>query len=185
MKIGLLFGSFNPIHIGHIAIAKYMAEHTDLNRVWLVVTPHNPLKEKRFLAEENKRLSSVKKAIGKNSKIKVCDVEFSLPQPSYTINTLTFLKKKYPQHDFVLIIGSDNLNLFHKWKDHKKILLDFELYVYPRFSPLKRENVERSETRGIPSRRNIKLFDAPLLDVSSTFIRDQIKKGKGVKHLLP
>src|ERR1035437_2089903 len=142
MKIGLLFGSFNPIHIGHLAIANYMAEFTDLEQVWLIVSPHNPLKEKKSLADARKRLAQVKKAIkghtpaplkrGKTAKIKVSDVEFSLSQPSYTINTLEVLNKKYPQHKFVLIIGSDNLNRFHQWKDYKKILSKHKIYVYPR-----------------------------------------------------
>lgn len=180
MKIGLLFGSFNPIHIGHIAIANYMAEQTDLDQVWLVVSPHNPLKEKKSLADAKKRFASVKKAIGRNSKIKVSNVEFALPQPSYTINTLEVLRKKYPKNKFLLIIGSDNLNLFHKWKDYKKILSDYKIYVYPRaLSPLK-----RGAGGIVKNHRNVKIVNAPLIDISSTFIREQMKKGKDVKDLL-
>jgi nicotinate-nucleotide adenylyltransferase len=186
MKIGLFFGSFNPIHTGHIAIAKYMAGHTGLDKVWLVVSPHNPLKDKRSLEEAKKRLALVKRSVGRNSKIKVSDVEFSLPQPSYTIKTLTYLKNKYPKHEFVLIIGSDNLNLFHKWKDYRKILKGYEIYVYPRSSPPSKGGLSlpAGQAGGILSHHNVKLFDAPLLDISSTFIREQIKKGKKVNHLL-
>ena len=176
MKVGLLFGSFNPIHIGHVAIAKYMADKTDLEQVWLVVSPHNPLKEKKPLVDGKKRLAQVKKAIGKNSKIKVSDVEFKLTQPSYTINTLELLKKKFPKNKFVLIIGLDNLSSFSKWKDYKKILKDYTIYVYPR---------EGSDGGKLMSRSNVKMIDAPLLDVSSTFIREQIRKGKDVKELIP
>lgn len=176
MKIGLLFGSFNPIHIGHVAIAKYFSEQTDLDQVWMVVSPHNPLKEKKSLADGKKRLVQVKKAIEKNSKIKVSDIEFKLPQPSYTINTLEVLTKKFPKNKFVLVIGSDNLNLFHKWKEHKKILKDYKIYVYPRTD---------SGRRRFKIHSNVKNFDAPLLNISSTFIREQMKKGKDVRKFLP
>jgi len=175
MKVGLLFGSFNPIHIGHIAIADYMADQTDLDQVWLVVSPHNPLKEKKSLADAKKRFTSVKKAIGRNSKIKISDVEFGLPQPSYTINTLEVLKKKFSKNIFTLIIGSDNLSLFHKWKDYKKILSEYEIYVYPRSD---------SDGGKFKNHRNIKMVDAPIIDISSTFIREQMKKGNDVKKLL-
>ena len=176
MKVGLLFGSFNPIHIGHVAIAKYMAEKTDLEQVWLVVSPHNPLKEKKSLADGKKRLAQVKKAIGRNSKIKVSDVEFKLSQPSYTINTLELLKKKYTKNIFSLIIGTDNLSSFSKWKDYKKILKEYTIYVYPRSG---------SDGGKLMSHSNVKMIDAPLLDVSSTFIREQMKKGKDVRDLIP
>ncbi|MFI5164958.1 MAG: nicotinate (nicotinamide) nucleotide adenylyltransferase, partial [Bacteroidia bacterium] len=128
MKIGLLFGSFNPIHKGHIAVAKFMAEETDLKQVWLIVSPHNPLKEKKSLADEKKRLAQVKKATGRSKKIKVSDVEFKLAQPSYTISTLEVLKRKYPKNKFVIIMGFDNLFSFHKWKEYKTILKKVELY---------------------------------------------------------
>ena len=180
MKIGLLFGSFNPIHIGHIAIARYMAEQTDLDQVWLVVSPHNPLKEKRSLVDAEKRYISVKKAIGRNSTIKVSKVEFSLPQPSYTINTLEVLKKKYPQNKFVLIIGTDNLKIFNKWKDYKKILKTFELYVYPRRTKIPDKDLSR-----LYNYQNATYFNAPRIDISSTFIREQMKKGKDVRYFLP
>lgn len=180
MKIGLLFGSFNPVHIGHLVIANYMAEFTDLDQVWLVVSPHNPLKDKKSLADSKKRLISVKKAIGRNSKIKSSDIEFNLPQPSYTINTLHCLRKKYPKNKFVIIIGSDNLKLFHKWKDYKKILEGYEIYVYPRISTFKNR-----PSRIIKKYSNIRMVDAPRIDISSTFIREQIKQGKDVRYFIP
>jgi nicotinate-nucleotide adenylyltransferase len=180
MKIGLLFGSFNPIHIGHLAVANYMAEFTDLHQVWLVVSPHNPLKEKKSLLDARKRFATVKKAVGKNSTIKVSDVEFNLAQPSYTINTLEVLNKKYPKHEFVLIMGLDNLVSFHKWKDYKKILKTVELYIYPRNATHSKKDIAR--TWKYP---NVTFFNAPLMNISSTFIREQMKKGKDVRYLIP
>ncbi|MBI4932138.1 MAG: nicotinate-nucleotide adenylyltransferase [Bacteroidetes bacterium] len=179
MKVGLLFGSFNPIHIGHIAIAKYMAENTDLGQVWLVVSPHNPLKEKKSLADAKKRLTQVRKSIGRNPKIKVSDIEFGLPQPSYTIHTLEFLNKKYSKKKFTLIIGLDNLISFHKWKDYKKILKKFEVYVYPRKTSFNKNILSR-----LWKYPNVTFFNAPLIDVSSTFIREQMMRRKNVKKLL-
>ena len=176
MKIGLFFGSFNPIHIGHVAIANFMVKETDLDQVWLVVSPHNPLKDKRSLADAKKSLTVVKKAIRRSSKIKVSDIELKLPQPSYTVNTLALLRKKFPKHTFVLIIGSDNLTGFHKWKDYKKILASYLIYVYPRFDS------GRSRIKG---HSNIKLIKAPRIDISSTYIREQLKKGKDITHLIP
>jgi len=180
MKIGLLFGSFNPIHIGHMAIANYMAEFTDLDQVWLVVSPHNPLKSKNALSDARKRLATVKKAAGKNPKIKVSDIEFYLTQPSYTINTLEVLSKKYPKYKFVLVIGSDNLNTLNKWKDYNKILSDHKIYVYPRLSPSL-----KGGQRGIKNHPNVKLINAPRIDISSTFIREQMKKGKDMRYFMP
>lgn len=179
MKIGLFFGSFNPIHIGHLIIANYMSEFTDLEQVWLVVSPHNPLKEKKILSDSRKRLAAVKKAVGKNARIKVSNIEFSLRQPSYTINTLEVIKKKFPQHTFVLIIGSDNLSTFHKWKEYQKILRNYKVYVYPRMSSLKRKSQQ------ILNHSNIKMVDAPRIDISSTFIREQLKKGRDVRYFIP
>ena len=177
MKIGLLFGSFNPIHIGHTAIANYMAEFTDLDEVWLVVSPHNPLKNKKDLADANKRFARVKKAIGKSKKIKVSSVEFKLPQPSYTVHTLEALKKKFPKKKFMLIIGEDNLRSFHQWKDYRKILSDNKIYVYPR-------RVSASASGKMLKHQNIKHIDAPRIDISSTFIREAMKKGKDVRFFV-
>ena len=175
-KIGLLFGSFNPIHIGHLVIANYMSEFTDLDQVWLVVSPHNPLKKKDSLLDSGKRVAMVKKAAGKNLKVKVSDVESKLSQPSYTINTLEVFKKKFPRHEFVLIIGSDILNSFHKWKGYKKILNEYKIYVYPRLGSVRSR---------LKNHRNVKMIDAPRMDISSTFIREQMKKGKNVRYFMP
>ena len=175
MKIGLFFGSFNPIHIGHTVIANYVAEFTDLEQIWLVVSPHNPFKIKSSLADGRERLSCVKKAIRNHNKIKVCDVEFSLPQPSYTIHTLELLTKKYPRYQFVLIIGSDNLKALHTWKVYKKILSGYKIFVYPRFG------FAAGKLKG---HRNVKILNAPRLDISSTFIREQLRKGKDMQFFV-
>ena len=132
MKTGLFFGSFNPIHIGHLAIANYMAAFTDLQQVWFVVSPQNPLKEKESLLADYHRLALVEQAISDNPQYKASSIEFKLPKPSYTINTLTHLKEKYPEREFVLIMGADNLQTLHKWKNYGQILEQYEIYVYPR-----------------------------------------------------
>ena len=180
MKIGLFFGSFNPIHIGHVAIAKYFAKQSDLDQIWIVVSPRNPLKTRKILAHENERLAQVRRVIGRSDKIKVSNAEFKLPQPSYTINTLETLKKKFPKYKFVLIMGFDTLKLFHLWKDYKSILKNSELYIYPRKVELNKNDMTR-----IGKYSNVTFFYAPLFDVSSTFIRKQMKKGKDVRHFLP
>jgi nicotinate-nucleotide adenylyltransferase len=176
MKIGLFFGSFNPIHIGHLVIANYMAQFTDLDKVWLVVSPHNPLKEKASLLPDIQRLAIVRRAIEDNSKLKASDIEFKLPKPSYTINTLVHLTEKYPTHQFALIMGSDNLSTFHKWKNYEVILDNHEIYVYPRpgFEP---GNLSQS--------KNVKITAAPVMEISSTFIRQAIADKKDVRYLLP
>lgn len=178
MKIGLFFGTFNPIHTGHLVIANYMANYTDLNRVWLVVTPHNPLKERESLLKDNHRLALVKIAIEDNAKLKVSDIEFKLPKPSYTINTLLHLKEKYPKHEFVLIMGEDNLNTIHKWKNYEEIVNGFSIYVYPRID----SNTIEEAGNKYPM---VKFFpDLPLMNISSTFIRKAIKEKKDTKYLL-
>lgn len=176
MKIGLFFGSFNPIHIGHMALANYMLEFGGLDKVWFVVSPHNPHKEKASLLDEKHRLRLVDLAIGDNSKMKASDIEFKLPQPSYTVNTLAYLIEKYPSHEFSLIMGADNLANFHKWKNHEIILKQCELLVYP-----------RPETDGgeLRTHKKVKLIDAPLMEISSTFIRKAIKEKKDVRYFLP
>jgi nicotinate-nucleotide adenylyltransferase len=176
LKIGLFFGSFNPIHIGHLIIAHTMAYNTDLQAVWLVVSPQNPFKKSKTLLHEFDRLDMVEMAIDGNPKLKASDIEFSMPKPSYTIDTLTRLQEKFPQHQFALIIGEDNLQHFNKWKNHDKILEYYGLYVYPR-----PESAE-SELKKHP---NVRLVDAPLLDISATFIRDSIRQGRSVKYLIP
>ncbi len=176
MKVGLFFGSFNPIHIGHLVLANYMLEFTDLDRVWFVVSPHNPLKKKNSLLDERQRLYLVNLAIGENTKLKTSDIEFKLPQPSYTINTLVYLKEKYPKNEFALIMGADNLENFHKWKNFEEILKQHQLYVYP-----------RPETDGgqLKEHSQVKLINAPLMEISSTFIRQAIKEKKDVRYFMP
>jgi len=176
MKIGLFFGSFNPIHIGHLIIANYMATQTDLDRVWLVVSPQNPLKPKKTLARDHDRLHLVRLGIGENSKLKASDVEFGLPQPSYTIDTLAFLKEKHPEHQFVLIMGADNLGSLKLWKNYEQILADYDLYVY------KRPAYELGEFADHP---RVRIFETPPLDISATYIRDCIKNGKSIRYLVP
>jgi nicotinate-nucleotide adenylyltransferase len=175
MKIGLFFGSFNPIHIGHLIIANTMAENTDLQEVWLVVSPQNPFKKNASLLHEFDRYEMVSLAINDNNKLKVSDVEFHLARPSYTIDTLTYLSEKHPQHQFVLIIGEDNLKAFPNWKNYDKILDYYELYVYPRPS------IEKSELANHPK---VKFVPAPLLDISATYIRNTIKEGKSIRYLV-
>lgn len=176
MHIGLFFGSFNPIHIGHMAIANYMVEFTDMDQLWFVVSPHNPLKEKKSLLSQQQRLYMVNAAVEDFPKFKSSNIEFDLPQPSYTVNTLAHLKEKYPQHTFSLIIGQDNLVTFDKWKNHEEILRQFKLFVYPR------PNCEKSKFDTHPS---VVFTKAPMMDISSTFIRNAIKEKKDVRLFLP
>jgi nicotinate-nucleotide adenylyltransferase len=176
MHIGLFFGSFNPIHIGHMALANYMLEFTGMDQVWFVITPQNPLKEKSSLLNQNQRLYMVNVAVEDFPKFKSSTIEFHLPQPSYTINTLAHLKEKYPKHDFSLIIGQDNLENLHKWKNYEEILAKHKLFVYPR------PNTGKSKFNSHP---NVVLTNAPMIDVSSTFIRKAIKEKKDVRFFLP
>lgn len=178
MKIGLYFGTFNPIHVGHLIIANHLAEHTDLEQIWMVVTPHNPLKQKNTLLDDYHRLHLVRLATEEYPKIKPSDVEFKLPQPNYTVNTLAHLLEKYPQHTFSLIMGEDNLKSFHKWKNYDYILQNHAIYCYPRVS----EEAENIEFKDHPS---IHMIAAPIVEISSTFIRDNIKNKKNVRPLLP
>jgi nicotinate-nucleotide adenylyltransferase len=176
MHIGLFFGSFNPVHIGHMVLANYMLSFTDLQQVWLVVSPHNPLKNKSQLLNQNDRLHLVNLAIDDHTKIRSSAIEFNLPQPSYTINTLTHLREKYPQHRFSLIMGQDNLQSFAKWKNYEEILKRYHIYVYPR------PNATPSEFDEHP---HVHLTDAPLMEISSTFIRNAIKEKKDVRFFMP
>jgi len=176
MKIGLLFGSFNPIHTGHLIIANYLANHTDLDKVWLVVSPQNPLKKYGDLINTYDRLEMAKLATENATNIEVSDVELKLPQPSYTIDTLTHLKEKYPQHEFAIIMGSDNLVTLHKWKNYKLLLRDYKIYVYPR------PGYENAELASHPS---VTITMTPLMELSATFIRKALKEKKDVRYFLP
>jgi nicotinate-nucleotide adenylyltransferase len=174
-EIALFFGSFNPIHIGHLAIANYVTEFEGIQELWFVVTPQNPLKNANSLLKDRDRQHLVELAIDKYPKFKVSDVEFYLPKPSYTINTLTYLREKYPTKQFSLIIGGDNLETFHKWKNYKLILENHKLYVYKRpYAEIK--TYENSV---------IKILDAPQMEISSSFIRQAIHDNKDIRFFLP
>jgi nicotinate-nucleotide adenylyltransferase len=176
MKVGLFFGSFNPIHIGHLIIANYMANYTHLDKVWLVVSPHNPLKTKEDLIDMYDRLEMAKLATEDSLNISVSDIELKLPQPSYTIDTLTYLKEKYPEHQFTLIMGSDNLNTLKKWKNYEQILANYEIIVYPRPQGMNEE---------FTTHPKIKITQAPQMEISATFIRKAIRENKNVDYFLP
>ena len=176
MRIGLFFGSFNPIHIGHLIIANYMANYTDLDEVWLVISPHNPLKDKNGLINMYDRLEMAKLATENTEKLRVSDIEFKLPQPSYTIDTLMHLSEKYPGREFSLIMGSDNLSSLRKWKNFDIILRDYQIHVYPRpgFKDLE-----------FASHPSVKITQTPLMEISSTFVRKAVREGKNVQYFLP
>jgi len=178
MKIGLYFGTFNPIHIGHLIIANHFAEYSGLDQIWMVVTPHNPLKNKQTLLDDYQRLQLVFLATEDYPKIKPSDIEFKLSQPNYTVNTLAHLQDKYPEHEFSLILGEDNLNSLHKWKNQEVILQNHEIYVYPRIS----SELENSIYKTNPK---VHIIDAPIVEISSTFIRENIKNKKNVRPLMP
>ena len=177
MKIGLYFGTFNPIHIGHLVIANHMAEFSSLDQVWFVVTPHNPLKDKSTLLEDYKRLELVHLATEDYPKLRASDVEFKLPQPNYTVNTLIHLEEKFRDHDFSLIMGEDNLKSLRKWKNYEMILEHYPIHVYPRISG--------QEMPALESKAGIYRTDAPIMEISSTFIRNAIRIGKNIRPLLP
>ncbi|WP_335967130.1 nicotinate (nicotinamide) nucleotide adenylyltransferase [Galbibacter sp. PAP.153] len=177
-KVGLYFGTFNPIHIGHLAIANHMAEFSDLDEVWLVVTPHNPLKKKNTLLDNHHRFELVYRATETYDKLKPSDIEFGLPQPNYTVNTLAYLDEKYPDYAFCLIMGEDNLRTFHKWKNYDVILERYQMYVYPRIN-----KVGEPESK-FDNHSKIKKVEAPIMEISSTFIRNAIANGKNIRPLL-
>ena len=182
IKVGLYFGSFNPVHIGHITIAGYMLEFTDVNEVWFVVSPQNPLKKKATLLDNYQRLHMANLAIGKNDRIKASDIEFRLPIPSYTIDTLTYLEEKYPNRKFLLIMGEDNLYTLHKWKNVGELIKKYRLIVYPRSGS---EKPASTQLELLLSKAKINYVNAPLMDISGTFIRNSIKKGKDMSYFLP
>lgn len=176
MKIGLFFGSFNPIHIGHLIIANYFAENGGLDQVWFVVSPHNPLKDKTSLLDEKHRYYMTNLAVEDNYKLRATNIEFHLPKPSYTIDTLTYLHEKYPEHTFVLLMGSDNLLSIPKWKNYTLLLQKYAFYIYSR---------PGFEIQELPFSGDITYFDVPQIYISSTFIRKAIKEGFSVRYLVP
>lgn len=175
-KIGLYFGSFNPIHNGHLILANHIVDNTDLDKICFVVSPQNPLKQLSSLLDNKTRLHLVNLAIEGNDKFFASDVEFSLPSPSYTINTLNYLSQTYPQKEVSLIMGQDNLVNFHKWKDWQKILSAYNIYVYPR---------KECSSSTLQKHEHIHLLNSPLIDISATYIRELIKKGEDIRSLVP
>jgi nicotinate-nucleotide adenylyltransferase len=176
MKVGLYFGSFNPVHIGHLAIANYITEYSDLSELWFILSPQNPLKKKNTLLDEFERFKMVELALADDEKIKPSDIEFRLPKPSFTIDTLTYLKERYPNYEFAIILGADNFNSFHKWKNYEEILKKYQLYVYPR---------PGYNIGDFANHPNIKEINAPIMEISSSFIRKSIKEEKDVRYFLP
>lgn len=174
--IGLFFGSFNPVHVGHLIIANYMVNYTDLDEVWFVVSPQNPFKEKKSLGNMYDRLEMVNLAIEGEDKLRVSDIEFGLPKPSYTIDTLIHLKERFPKYSFVLIMGEDNLMNFHKWKNSEVILRDYRIIVYPR------PGYKGGELVKHPS---VTLTDTPNMELSSTFLRKAIREKKNIRYFTP
>lgn len=175
-KIGLFFGSFNPVHVGHLIISNYMAEQTDLDQVWLVVTPQNPLKKKRTLANNYDRLHLVNLSIENNPNLEASSIEFGLPQPSYTIDTLTYLKEKHPDDQFVLIMGGDNLLSLPKWKNYEIILRDYQIYVYNRPGYPLGELAEHEHVRVFT--------EVPQMSISASFIRTSLQKGHSIQYMV-
>jgi len=182
-KIGLFFGSFNPIHIGHLILANYILEHSDMQELWFVVSPQNPFKEKKSLLNDHNRLDMVQLAIKNYQKMRASNVEFSLPTPSYTIDTLTYLHEKHPDYSFSLIMGEDNLGSLHKWKNYDLLLQNYQVIVYPRIFG---EDISSSPNMTqLKNHHNIHKIDAPIIELSATEIRDMIKSGKNVRPMLP
>ena len=176
-KIGLYFGTFNPIHVGHLIIANHMVENSDLDEIWMVVTPHNPFKKKSSLLENHHRFELVYRATENYQKIKPSDIEFKLPQPNYTVYTLAHISDLHPDKEFCLIMGEDNLKSFHKWKNYETILEHYHIYVYPRIAEGKVEHQFKSHSK-------IHKVDAPIVQISSTMVRNGIKAKKNIKPLL-
>ena len=177
LKVGLYFGSYNPIHIGHLAIANYMVEFTEIDQLWFVVSPQNPFKKKVNLLDDYQRLEMVHRAIKGDDRLRASNIEFNLPKPSYTASTLAYLKDKHPKYQFVILMGSDNLENFHKWKNYKTIIENHGVIVYPR------PGFDKST---VQSHENITFAEnAPQMEISSSFIRKSIQAGKDVRHFLP
>ena len=175
MNIGLYFGSFNPIHIGHLIIANHVLNETSINKVWFIVSPQNPFKESKTLLNEFDRLHLVRLATQDDNRIKCSDIEFNLPKPSYTSNTLTFLSEKYPEHQFSLIMGSDSYQNLNKWKNYKTIIDNYDIYVYLRKNHAIQNTIKKNPI----------ILDAPLIEISASQIRENIKEGKSIRYLVP
>ncbi|NOR75808.1 MAG: nicotinate-nucleotide adenylyltransferase [Draconibacterium sp.] len=177
LKIGLYFGSYNPIHIGHLAIANYIVEYTDIDQLWFVVSPQNPFKKKINLLDDYQRLDMVQRAIEDDDRMRASNIEFNLPKPSYTIDTLAYIKDRHPNYQFAILMGSDNLENFHKWKNYETIVENYGVIVYPR------PGFDKSK---VQFHKNITIVEnAPLMEISSSFIRNAIQSGKDVRHFVP
>lgn len=187
MKIGLFFGSFNPIHIGHLILANTIAESAQLDKVWFVVSPQNPFKKKETLLHEFDRYDMVQKAIFDNTHLAACDAEFHLPKPSYTIDTLTYLHEKYPKYEFSILMGSDNLVNLKNWKNYEKVLEYHQIHVYPR--PNKNigtvATAENTLLEELYKHPNVHITDAPLLEISATYLRERIQNQQSIRYLVP
>jgi nicotinate-nucleotide adenylyltransferase len=175
-RIGLLFGSFNPVHTGHLILAEHFATRTDLVEVWLVVTPHNPFKAVADLLPDTERLRLVEMALAGNPRLRAEAIEFDLPRPSYTIATLDALRQRHPAHDFVLLMGADNVPGLPRWQESARLLSEVDIYVYPR------PGYELPSLEAFP---RVKLMDAPLLDISATYIRESLRAGRSIRYLVP
>jgi nicotinate-nucleotide adenylyltransferase len=181
-ETGLFFGSFNPVHIGHMAIANYIAEYSSLKEIWFIVSPHNPLKNKESLLKDRDRLYMTELAIGDDPRFRVSDIEFTLPRPSYTIDTLAYLAEKNPSRTFTLIMGEDNLTTIHKWKNAEMLVRKYPIFVYPRLYPGTGTNEQAKE---IISHASVRMIDAPVMEISGTFIRNAIREGRDVSWFVP
>ena len=176
MKIGLYFGTFNPIHIGHMAIANYMVEYTEIQQLWFIISPQNPFKEEKHLLKDYHRLAMVNRVIEDDNRFRASNIEFKLPRPSYTINTLVYLQEAHPDHEFYLIMGSDNLKHFHKWKNADEILKNHHILVYPR---------PDDQMQNMELHPHIQIVNAPLMEISASFIRQAIADGKNISYFIP
>ena len=183
-NVGLYFGSFNPVHVGHLIFGNHIVNEGYCDEVWFVVSPQNPHKVKKNLLDEVHRLAMVRIAVEDNAKLKASDIEFNLPRPSYTSYTLAALKEKYPDYSFTLLMGEDNLRSFHKWKNYEHILENNKILVYPRVLTLQELAKKDKETNNLVEHKNISMIDAPLMKVSSSFIRNKVAEGKDVRYLL-
>jgi nicotinate-nucleotide adenylyltransferase len=175
MHIGLYFGSFNPLHTGHLIIANHVLSNSEMDKIWFVLSPHNPLKESHSLLNEHDRLHLAELAVADNPKFRASNIEFGLPRPSFTIDTLTYLRERFPQQHFTVIMGGDSFQNIHRWKNHEQLLAQYEIIVYNR----------PGFTVAPPTEARVIVMDAPMLDISATFIRKQIQAGKSARYLLP